>query len=142
MKLSRLVIAVVTVGVVSCVGLVALVASRVSIMGTSGGYSIDQVVFSKALHGHRPVELADTFNPIGPIYCTITTTGADGGIVGMRWLRENELVYEAQGKTRVHTIISYIEGTPANPLPIGDYRVEVFILDDVAAVAGFQVMQP
>lgn len=124
-----------------CVAMVFMLASTVRLGVSKGSYRIDQAVLSKKIDGHRPAEIASTFDPIGTIYCTVTTTGGDGGIVGMRWLHGDQVVSDVQGKTVDNTIITYIQGTPSKPLDGGEYRVEVYILKNVVKVAKFRVLE-
>lgn len=132
----------VVITAIACASVLALVfwlMPKARLAVSKGTYKIDEVILSRGVDGRLPIDVANRFDTVGPIYCTVTTIGADRGIVGMRWLHAGEVIYEVQGKTREHTIISYIEGTPADPLLVGPYRVEIFILKETVASADFEV---
>jgi hypothetical protein len=112
-----------------CTALIGIVIFAVThIRIESGSYSIDQVMISTTLTEKQPVKHRDAFQPLDTIYCIVRTRGVDGP-VGMRWFFEDEMISEGIGSTNGNIISSYIKDGSANGLPIGNYHVEIFIVE-------------
>jgi hypothetical protein len=91
-------------------------------------YSIDQVILTSELDDKGyPVGSKSVFRPSERIICVVTTTGTDGGIVGMRWYYQDKLIFEQFGKTQNNMIGTYIQSNRSVVLEEGYYRVDILI---------------
>ena len=124
---------------VCCVVLVLVVKPFFNLNVQSGGYSIESVTLSTGLEDGQPVGIKDVFLPSDKIICTVTTSGVDGGIIGMRWYLNDEKIYEQAGKTVNNTIGTFIQGDGSTVLPEGKYRVEIFITGEPLETVYFEV---
>ncbi len=104
-----------------------------------GGYSIESVTLSTGLENGQPVGVKDVFMPSDKIICTVKTSGTDGGIIGMRWYLGENKIYEYTGKTKDHTISTYIASNKSTVLLEGKYRVEIFMVKEPLETVSFEV---
>ncbi len=115
--------------VVSCLCLLATGVLNINTDFYAGGYSVEKVVVTDELDPDgKPIsqESKTVFAPTGRIDAAVYTSGIDA-TVGMRWYHEDTLVFEMFERTRDNYIATYLEGAPYQPLPGGQYRVEIHI---------------
>ncbi len=124
---------------VCCVVLTVVAKPFLNLNVESGGYSIESVTLSTGLENGQPVDVKDVFMPSDKILCTVKTSGADGGIIGMRWYLGENKIYEYTGKTKDNIISTYISSNKSVSLPEGKYRVEIFMVDDPLEIVHFEV---
>jgi hypothetical protein len=124
---------------VCCVVLAVVVKPFFNLNVQSGGYSIESVTLSTGLEDGQPIGIKDIFLPSDKIICTVKTSGVDGGIIGMRWYLNDEMIYEQAGKTVNNTIGTFIQGDGSKLLPQGKYRVEIFITEEALETVYFEV---
>jgi hypothetical protein len=115
--------------VVSCLCLLATGVLNINTDFYAGGYSVEKVVVTDELGSDgRPAsqESKTVFSPTGRIDTAVYTSGIDA-TVGMRWYHEDTLLFEMFERTRDNYLATYLEGAPYQPLPSGQYRVEIHI---------------
>ncbi len=132
------------VALVGAAGLVLLACglpSVLSVNASHGEYRVESVTLSSTATGEPVPGDVPQFHPFDTVYCTVRTTGVDG-IIGMRWILGNRVLYETAARTSHNLIQTYMAGSPSNPIEPGNYRVEVFLVKDPVAVAYFLVVSP
>lgn len=110
-----------------------------SITTDQGGFDIDQVTLSSNMQGNQPTEIKDVFKPSDTIFCTVKTTGTDGGVVGMRWFYGNKKIYETTIKAQNYVVYSAIRSNSSIVLAEGKYHVDIVIVDEVIKTVDFEV---
>jgi hypothetical protein len=133
-----IVVPILLVGI-CCVASAVIAKPFLSLNVEGGGYSVESVTLSTGLENGQPVGIKDVFMPSDTIICTVKTSGVDGGIIGMRWYLGENKIYEYTGKTKDHTISTYIESTKSVVIPEGKYRVEIFMVDEPLETVYFEV---
>lgn len=124
---------------VCCVVLAVVAKPFFNLNVESGGYSVESVTLSTGLENGQPVDVKDVFMPSDQIICTVKTSGIDGGIIGMRWFLGENKIYEYTGKTKDHTISTYIASNKSTVLLEGKYRVEIFMVEEPLETVSFEV---
>ena len=90
----------------------------------------------------RPVDPATVFGPLDLIYASAQVEDLEEGVeLTAKWFLDADLlktvsIASDQDYPSVH-VSFYLE--PSEPLPDGDYRVEILIADAVAAIGHFQI---
>ena len=124
---------------ICCIAALIVAPSVFKLRLENGDYSIESVTLSTGLENGQPVGIREVFMPSDNIICTVKTSGVDGGIIGMRWYAGEQLIYENTGKTIDNTISTYIASNSSLVLPDGDYRVEIYMVDDPLETVHFEV---
>jgi hypothetical protein len=124
---------------ICCVVLAIVARPFFSLDIQTGGYSIESATLSTGIEDGQPVGIKEVFLPSEKIICTVRTSGADGGIIGMRWYLNDEVIYVQTGKTVNNTIETFIQGDGSTDLPEGKYRVEIFITGEPLETIYFEV---
>jgi hypothetical protein len=104
-----------------------------------GTYNIEDVVLSSNLKDGKPIDVRTVFKPSDAIICTVTTSGMDGGIVGMRWYAGDTMIYEMNVKTQNHTAGTYIQSNKDSILREGSYHVDILVANSVIETVNFEV---
>ena len=136
-KFSGWFIAIISIGL-SCLVIACAMLPVFKVSSQHGTYDIKEVIVSSGLKDNEPVNVKSTFKPSDTIICTVKTTGVDG-IIGMRWLLDDNVIYEVTGETQNNTISSYIKSSSSAILSEGKYRVEIFMVKEPIETAYFEI---
>ena len=105
---------------------------------------VKKVVLAKALDAdYRPIDPTTEFSPTDTFYCSVKVSNLKpGSRVTVRWYQDDQLLDE-------YTLAD-LEGSqylgfwyePWSRWPAGDYRVEIYLNDELARSLDFTVVEP
>ena len=124
--------------VIICVT-IALTA-RVQLNAVSGSISItDARVTSRIDEQGKPLSSDNIFSTQEPrIYCYVEVSAPKAVNIGVRWYRENELIFESREMVYQWRTF-YIEPLSGRRFEEGNYRVDVFLINDPIVTIPFTV---
>lgn len=118
----------------------AFLVSACDVVG--GGSSIDDIVLTTALDAdYCPVDEVTTFDPDGPLYCSVRASNLrTGSTVSSRWYLGEQFIEEISYQVQEGGFGCVgFELTSPNHWPRGGYRVEVYLDGHLERSATFAV---
>lgn len=106
----------------------------------SGKITIENVVITGEIDAQgNPLAPSNHFNPEQPrIYCVVTVSAPKGINVGIRWYFEDQLIFEERGMVDSWRAF-YIQPLPGKMFLEGNYRAEVYLIDEMVRTVYFTV---
>lgn len=127
-RLLAVSLALSTLTVCACLAVTGVLQLNISLYG--GGYLVERLILTDEVVDAGLEETVTTssrnsvFSPTARISAVVFTSGAEG-IIGMRWFYEDEVLVESFERTKNNSYVTFLEGSLWQPLPSGNYRVEV-----------------
>lgn len=112
--------------------------------GSSGTVKITELVMAKDVTSDgNPIEPALEFNTNDKrIYCIVGVTGPENVRIGSRWYFGDKLIYDRMlslGTQRRGTF--WLDMAPGQKFPVGDYRVEIYLIKEPIKTITFKVVE-
>jgi hypothetical protein len=106
----------------------------------SGKITIEKVVIAGEIDAQgNPLAPSNQFNPNQPrIYCVVTVSAPKEINVGIRWYFEDKLIFEERAMVDRWRAF-YIQPLPGKKFPEGNYRAEVYLIEDRVRTVYFTV---
>jgi hypothetical protein len=122
----------IAVFIVLCI--ILFVGSQIIQIDTqSGSIDISEMYLTSGLDSQgKPLPPVDRFPPDTPrIFCVVKVIAPKPVNVGIRWIYEDEIIHG--------TWAFYIAPLPGEQFREGDYRVEIFLIEETIEQANFSV---
>jgi hypothetical protein len=112
--------------------------------GRSGDIYLDDPVMAKGADAQSgPIDRTNVFRSTDDrIYCTISIRGPDGVHLGARWYYMDKLITDRVidlGTQRRGAW--WLQRPPRGAFPVGDYRIEIYLVKSADKVAYFKVVE-
>lgn len=105
---------------------------------------VEEIQLAKGLDAqYKPVNVTTSFDPLETFYCSVKIRNAREGLtMTAKWYYGDQLLY--QTSTPLQKGVGYVgfELTSSEPWPIGNYRIEIYLGDQLAGSAAFSVKAP
>jgi hypothetical protein len=117
-----------------------LLAKILRINIISGKIMIENVVITGEIDAQgNPLAPSNQFNPNQPrIYCVVTVSAPKEINVGIRWYFEDKLIFEERAMVDRWRAF-YIQPLPGKKFPEGNYRAEVYLIENRVRTVYFTI---